>query len=204
MTNYPCLRLINNNSAVTACAQSNQGAWLCSQYTDGYVPNECVYFATGEKEAAVSPRVWWSAKLNPVKGLQKGNTDSVLRWYWSISVAKELCALQSEQHIAWMNMGYDSMSATVKIKIVIQLFIKLNRRPRRATQWATESWSRLPKRENTTGSRAPKGWSYSMDRKLATFFSVIKNLAIKVLEKEYYDVLLHNNNFFFHAWVRLL
>lgn len=126
MTNYPCLRLINNNSAVTACAQSNQGAWLCSQYTDGYVPNECVYFATVEKEAAVSPRVWWSAKLNPVKGLQKGNTDSVLRWYWSISVAKELCALQSEQHIAWMNMGYDSLSTTVKIKIVIQLFIKLN------------------------------------------------------------------------------
>lgn len=102
--------------------------------------------------------------------------------------------------------------------------------PRRATQWATESWSRLPncsrkwaklreslvlcfrgrtdstdsliwdqgagKRENTAGSCAPKGWSYSMDRKLATFFSVIKDLAIKVLEKEYYDVLLHNNNFF--------
>lgn len=43
-----------------------------------------------------------------------------------------------------------------------------------------------------------------MDRELATFFSVIKNLAIKVLEKEYYDVLLHNNNYFFHAWVRLL
>lgn len=36
-----------------------------------------------------------------------------------------------------------------------------------------------------------------MDRKLATFFSVIKDLAIKVLEKEYYDVLLHNNNYFF-------
>lgn len=60
------------------------------------------------------------------------------------------------------------------------------------------------KRENTTGSRDPKGWSDSMDRKFATFFSVIQVLAIKVLEREYYDVLLHNNDYFFHAWVHLL